>query len=102
MYDKISNLFPLLLLVLGLFVLVKLAVRATAPIKKVPATVIDKYKEVGFSKYSGDSTYTRYVIVFSVQGKKLSFPVSEFSYEGYTVNERGILTYRGNRIIAFD
>ena len=102
MYDKISDLFPLLLLVLGLFVLVKLAVRATAPVKRVPATVVDKYKEVRFSKYSGDGTHTRYVVIFSARGKKLSFPVSEFSYEGYAVNDRGILTYRGDRIIGFN
>ena len=102
MYDKIANLFPLLLLALGLFVLVKLAVRAAAPAKTVPATVVDKYREVVFSKYSGDGKGERFVIVFSAQGRKLSFPVSEFSYGGYAVNETGTLTYRGNRIIAFD
>ena len=102
MHDKVSNIFPLLLLVLGLFVLVKLVVRAAAPVKRVPATVIDKYKEVRRSKYSGDGTRTRYVVIFSARGKKLSFLVSEFSYEGYALNDRGILTHRGDRIIGFN
>ena len=41
------------------------------------------------------------MIVFSVNGKKKSFYVSQFSYNGYKVNEKGTLKYKGNKLISF-
>ena len=72
-----------------------------APIKKVKAVIIDKNKIESFSKYSGNGQTEKYVIVFSVNGKKKSFYVSQFSYNGYKVNEKGILKYKGNKLISF-
>ena len=72
-----------------------------APIKKVKAVIIDKNKIESFSKYSGNGEAEKYVIVFSVNGKKKSFYVSQFSYNGYKVNEKGILKYKGNKLISF-
>ena len=72
-----------------------------APIKKVKAVIIDKNKIESFSKYSGSGQTEKYVIVFSVNGKKKSFYVSQFSYNGYKVNEKGTLKYRGNKLISF-
>ena len=72
-----------------------------APIKVVEAVVIDKNKIESFSKYSGNGKAEKYVIVFSVNGKKKSFYVSQFSYNGYKVNEKGILKYKGNKLISF-
>ena len=72
-----------------------------APIKVVEAVVIDKNKIESFSKYSGSGQTEKYVIVFSVNGKKKSFYVSQFSYNGYKVNEKGILKYKGNKLISF-
>ena len=72
-----------------------------APIKKVKAVIIDKNKIESFSKYSGSGQTEKYVIVFSVNGKKKSFYVSQFSYNGYKVNEKGILKYKGNKLISF-
>ena len=72
-----------------------------APIKKVKAVIIDKNKIESFSKYSGNGKAEKYVIVFSVNGKKKSFYVSQFSYNGYKVNEKGILKYKGNKLISF-
>ena len=72
-----------------------------APIKKVKAVIIDKNKIESFSKYSGSGQTEKYVIVFSVNGKKKSFYVSQFSYNGYKVNEKGILKYKGNQLIEF-
>ena len=43
----------------------------------------------------------KHVIVFSVGGKKKSFYVSQFSYNGYRVNERGTLKYKGDKLIEF-
>ena len=72
-----------------------------APIKVVEAVIIDKNKIESFSKYSGSGQTEKYVIVFSVNGKKKSFYVSQFSYNGYKVNEKGILKYKGNKLISF-
>ena len=72
-----------------------------APIKKVKAVIIDKNKIESFSKYSGSGQTEKYVIVFSVNGKKKSFYVSQFSYNGYKVNEKGTLKYKGNKLISF-
>ena len=72
-----------------------------ASIKVVEAVVIDKNKIESFSKYSGSGQTEKYVIVFSVNGKKKSFYVSQFSYSGYKVNEKGTLKYKGNKLISF-
>ena len=56
-----------------------------APTKTVKAVVIDKNKIEVFSKYSGNGKTEKYVIVFSINGKKKSFYVSQFSYNGYRI-----------------
>ena len=82
-------------------VLVKVVKNRYAPIKSVKAVVIDKNKVEAFSKYSGNGKSEKYVIVFSVEGKKKSFYVSQVSYNGYRVNERGTLKYKGDKLIEF-
>ena len=72
-----------------------------APIKTVKAVVIDKNKIETFSKYSGNGKAEKYVIVFSANGKKKSFYVSQFSYNGYRINEKGTLKYKGDKLIEF-
>ena len=72
-----------------------------APIKTVKAVVIDKNKIETFSKYSGNGKAEKYVIVFSANGKKKSFYVSQFSYNGYRINEKGTLKYKGDKLIKF-
>ena len=72
-----------------------------SPIKTVKAVVIDKNKAATFSKYSGNGKSEKYVIVFSVNGKKKSFYVSQFSYNGYRINEKGTLKYKGDKLIEF-
>ena len=44
----------------------------------------------------------KYMIAFSVDGKTKRFQVSQFSYNGYQVNEKGMLTYKGNQLIKFE
>jgi hypothetical protein len=71
------------------------------PIKTVDAVIVDKHTIEHFSKYKGNGTRVEYIVVFSINGKKKGFTVSEFSYSGYRRNESGKLTYRGDRIISF-
>ena len=82
-------------------VLIRLLRDWYAPVKTVKAVVIDKHKIETVSKYSGNGKQERYVVVFSVEGKKKSFYVSSFSYGGYRLKEKGVLKYRGDTLIDF-
>ena len=106
MPENISNIIIIsLFLGVGALAVVSLLVKAVknryAPIKTVKAVVIDKNKVEAFSKYSGNGKSEKYVIVFSVEGKKKSFYVSQFSYNGYRINEKGTLKYKGDKLIEF-
>ena len=106
MPENISNIVIVSLFMgVGALALVSVLVKAVknryAPIKTVKAVVIDKNKVETFSKYSGNGKSEKYVIVFSVNGKKKSFYVSQFSYNGYRINEKGTLKYKGDKLIDF-
>ena len=106
MPENISNIVIVSLFMgVGALALVSLLVKAIknryAPIKTVKAVIIEKNKVEAFSKYSGTGKSEKYVIVFSVEGKKKSFYVSQFSYNGYRVNEKGTLKYKGDKLIEF-
>lgn len=83
------------------FVITRMIKNQYTPIKCVNAVVIDKNIVKTFSKYSGNGKYEKYVVVFSVDGKKKSFYVSQFSYNGYRINEKGTLKYKGDKLIEF-
>ena len=106
MPENISNIVIISLFIgIGALAMVSIIVRTIknryALIKTVKAVVIDKNKVETFSKYSGNGKSEKYVIVFSVDGKKKSFYVSQFSYNGYRVNEKGLLKYKGDKLIEF-
>ena len=106
MPENISNIvIASLFMGVGVLAVVSLFVKVVknryAPIKTVKAVVIDKNKVENFSKYSGTGKSEKYVIVFSVNGKKKSFYVSQFSYNGYRTNEKGTLKYKGDKLIDF-
>lgn len=90
---------------LWLFVAIKMLVRLVksryGKVKTVKAKVIDKFQTETFSKYSGNGKDVQYRILFEAEGKKYSFRVSEFSYHGYQVGEKGTLKYQGDRLIDF-
>lgn len=81
--------------------LVRFVKNRYAPVKTVRAVVVDKNKVETISKYSGTGKHEKYVVVFSVDGKKKSFYVSQFSYKGYQINEKGTLKYKGDKLIEF-
>ena len=106
MPENISNIIIIsLFLGVGVLAVVSLLVKSVknccAPIKTVKAVVIDKNKVEAFSKYSRNGKSEKYVIVFSVERKKKSFYVSQFSYDGYRINEKGTLKYKGDKLIEF-
>ena len=106
MLENISNIVIISLFVgVGVLAMVSILIRSVknrcAPVKTVQAVVVDKNKVETFSKYSGSGKQEKYVIVFSVGGKKKSFYVSQFSYNGYRISEKGTLQYKGDKLIAF-
>ena len=95
-------------IMLGLMILVSLlafgrwALKRMAPLKTVQAEVVDKHViKLAYSKTGTYGKKAQYCVVFRTEGKKLSFYVSEFSYNGYRKGESGKLTYKGDRIIDF-
>ena len=100
-----ENLSSIIIIVLflgvGALAAIRLFTKRVAPVRTVAAVVADKHKTEVFSKYAGNGKQVKYVVVFSAGGKKLSFYVSEFSYGGYRVGEKGTLTYKGSKLIAF-
>lgn len=103
--NLVSTIFMALFLGLWVAAMVRLLIKAVknkyAPVKSVSAVVMDKHIVETVSKYSGTGKHRKYVIVFSVEGKKRSFYVSQFSYGGYRVNEKGTLKYKGDKLIDF-
>lgn len=91
------------ILVGGIFLLavIRTLAKRFSPIKTVSAVVVDKHKAESFSKYAGNGKSVKYVVVFSINGKKKGFYVSQFSYGGYRIGEKGTLQYKGDRLIGF-
>ncbi len=100
--DKVVNLFFVILFLLCWGLIIKKLIHGKiAPVKTVKAEVFDKYKPDIVSKYPPICKQEGYVVVFKTKDKKLSFNVSEFSYNNYQINEKGTLKYKGSRLISF-
>ncbi len=103
--DIISNVLAALFLGLWLLAAIRFLskyIRSKyGSIKTVRAVVVDKHTIEHFSKYKGNGKSVEYIVVFSFDGRKKAFTVSEFSYGGYRLKEEGKLTYRGDRLISF-
>ena len=85
-------------IVLIILLIVRVIKNKLAPFKTVKAEVLSKSVNEVFTRYGYKQ---RYSVVFLANGKRLSFFVSEFSYNGYKEKEVGYLTYKGNKIIDF-
>lgn len=73
-----------------------------AKIKTVKAQVADKFQADKFARlYGSAARKPQYYVVFRVNGKKKSFRISEFSYGGYRIGERGTLKYKGDKLVDF-
>ena len=69
--------------------------------KSVKATLVNKQVTESFSKYSASGKCNHYYVTFLINGKRRSFKVSEFSYNGYHKGETGTLKFKGDRLIDF-
>ena len=68
--------------------------------KTVHAEVVNKQVNETFSKNSGKKMKI-YFVTFLINGKRKSFRVSELSYKGYHIGEKGTLEYRADRLLNF-
>ena len=100
-----NKIFKYLAVILGvgywLFLIFKFLKNKYSPVKTVKAKVIDKYKVTGI-KWAGALSLSKYVVVFLVGEKKMSFVVSEFSFAHYKIRQKGTLKYKGSKIIEFN
>lgn len=101
--DALYVLLGLLFLFAVLFLLIFRRLRDRyAPVQRVKARVVDKYVADSFSKiYGSPARSPQYYVVFAAEKKKYAFRVSQFSYDGYKINQQGILKFRGSRLISF-
>jgi len=88
-------------ILLAILIAVRVIKNITAPEKTVKAMVVGKQTADQLSKYSENGKNKKFAVTFSAEDKKMTFYVSEFSYKGYKIGDKGILKYKGNRIIAF-
>ena len=100
-HSIINTALMVLVLICWILLIIKLIIGRCAEVRTVKATVVDKYMPETVTNYPGSLKPKRYIVVFSAEDKKLSFDVSEFSYESYRIGEKGRLKYKGNRIISF-
>lgn len=102
---EISKIFSILAFLLFVSFWVLIIVRSVknrrASVKTVKATVVDKYITNTVSRMQGTFKREQHIVVFLAGKKKLAFPVSEFSYNGYRIKEKGTLKYKGNQLIDF-
>lgn len=89
------------IVVLIIAVVVRTVMKNNAKEVTVQATVCDKHKGQRFSKYAGGGTVEEYFVVFDIGSQKKRFLVSDFSFNGYNINDTGMLTYQGDRLISF-
>ena len=103
MPDNLTSIIMLgLMLLVSLLAFGRWVLKKFAPVKTVQAKVVDKHIiKLAYSKTGTYGKKERHCVVFQVEGKKLSFYVNEFSYNGYRKGETGRLTYKGDRIIDF-
>lgn len=71
---------------------------------EVPATVVDKQSYTKSVLFRGQAPTEKqvYLVTFLAKGKKQAFEVSKISFDGYAVNQKGILKYQGTRLLDFE
>lgn len=107
MADLFGNIINFLFVLIGIAIMVGVIARICSNYfskeKEVKATVVNKqsYDKQIYRKSQAPFTKKEYVITFQCGNKKRHFYLSESSYENYRVNQKGILRYKGNRLIDF-
>lgn len=89
------------LLTVYAIIIVRLCWSRFGPVRKVAAEMVHKQTVEFTAPKSPNGKVIKYAVTFEFQKKRKSFYVSELSYKGYRKGEKGMLTYRGDRLIDF-
>ncbi len=101
MSDVINTVIISIVLFFWILIAIRFFISRFSPVKTTKAEICDKYINTRVSAYPKMLGGDKHMVVFSCGKKKLSFPVSEFSYDTYKVGEKGTLKYKGGKIISF-
>ncbi len=94
--------FACLMAVIVLGIAVRVLRDRFSAVKEVGAEIVNKqsYENLRHSWQRVANT-KKYVVTFQTERGKMHFDVSEFSYNGYRIGEKGTLTYQGTRLVDF-
>ena len=101
--DSINTIFLFVGIVITVGLLLRIILNKYGNEKEVEAKVINKqyYQSRLARKAENFRDEDCYVVTFLAGDKKLSFYESEYSYNGYTINQKGTLRYKGTMLIDF-
>lgn len=101
--DSINTIFLFVGIVITVGLLLRIILNKYGNEKEVEAKVINKqyYQSRLARKAENFRDEYCYVVTFLAGDKKLSFYVSEYSYNGYRINQKGTLKYKGTMLIDF-
>lgn len=71
--------------------------------RKEEATLINKsiYVKTIYHKNDAPSYKKEYILTFLIKNRKKNFNVSAFSYINYTIGQKGVIIFKGTRLIDF-
>lgn len=78
------------------------------PVKKMTGKLISKssnvYSQLSPTKFgTKSSNYTEYVFTFELENNtKVELLVDKTIYEMYSIDDYGVVSYRGNKLISFE
>ena len=103
MGDSINTIFLFVGIVITVGLLLRIILNKYGNEKEIEAKVINKqyYQSRLARKAENFRDEDGYVVTFLAGDKKLSFYVSEYSYNGYTINQKGTLKFKGTMLIDF-
>lgn len=95
--------FGLLGIIIIAGIIIRLMYRYFSKEKQEAAIVVKKqsYDKQIYRKKEASFVKKEYFVTFQCGNKKRHFEVSEFSYDNYKVNQKGVLRYQGSRLIDF-
>lgn len=103
----IGNIINFIFALMGIAILTAIFLRVIintySKEKSIEAEVIDKnsYNKEIIRKNESSVKKKEYIITFLCKNKKKYFNVSELSYKNYKLKQKGILRYKGNKLIDF-
>ena len=85
-----------------------MVVKNVKPVKKTNGKLISKssnvYSQLSPTKFgTKSSNYTEYVFAFELENNtKVELLVDKTIYEMYSIDDYGVISYRGNKLISFE